>query len=47
MDFRQHNRTEYIDSFRNQQLTEDFEDYEEEVAISFKPQRISKIINNC
>lgn len=44
MDFRQpYNRTTYITFFRNQLLSEDFEEHEEEVSISFKPQRIQKI----
>ena len=45
MDFTQtYNRTQYINFFRNQLLTEDFEDHEEEIPVSFKPQRIRKII---
>ena len=45
MDFKSsYNRNQYINFFRNQLLPEDFEDHEEEVSISFKPQRIQKII---
>ncbi|HDH05146.1 MAG TPA: hypothetical protein ENH01_05450 [Nitrospirae bacterium] len=44
MDFKSpYNRSQYINFFRNQLLTEDFEDHEEEIPVSFKPQRIRKI----
>ena len=45
MDFKSpYNRNQYINFFRNQLVTEDFEDHEEEVSISFKPQHLRKIV---
>ena len=37
-------RNQYINFFRNQFLPEDFEEHDEDVSISFKPQRILKVV---